>query len=486
MNPQSLLVKYAAGDRNFAQFDLHSIELSDTKLTGINLSQSQLHQAQLRGIDLAIADLSNADLSGAILTQANLQRADLSGANLTETDLTGADLEGALLRRTWLERANASRSNLHQAVLTGANLVQARLHSADLSGADLSGANCSGAELRQAKLCRANLQGSNFQGANLRWADLSGADLRGADFTGAVLSGATLTGANLSQTILLDATFVHADLTRAALIEVDWAGADLTGANLTGAKLYSTRRFGPKFDEAICPWIDLSPNGDRSRTFEFTSDDPYEYFYRATPALEIVVDNQLNIEAYSALAVMYQRLARQLNTPLPSPNITVNRRRTTLTFDLHSDEKLFTIAYLMMYPFTDANISNQALTELLKSIGVEQVQKSGISVSAFELMVAHLNQHRQKMISNQQLQSLLQSVQNNPFFQAPTRSTLRNSGGQSLLAYSSCDFGRRSLVQSGYLNGNIEKPAFHQPSPSEVVEFISGFRWSEKFLKRAE
>jgi uncharacterized protein YjbI with pentapeptide repeats len=480
MNPEELLVQYAAGDRQFSQCQLDDVDLSDTKLTNINLSGAKLNRANLRGSDLAIADLAMAQLCGAALTAANLQRADACGADFSDANLSNADLQGTLLRQARLERVNASQADFRQAVLTGANLIQAKLQSTDLTSADLVVANLSGAELRQAQLVRANLQGANLQGANLRWADLSGADLRGADLTGAVLSGATLTGANLSQATLINTTLVHADLTRASLMEVDWTGADLTGAQLTGVKLYNCRRFGANFNEVNCRWLDLSPNGDRTETYQFATDNPYEFFYRATPTVEILVDEALNIESNSALAVIYQRLARQLKTTLPTPQISVHRRRTVLTFAPRQDEKLFTIAYLMVFPFADATISHQSLTELLKSISSESLKAAGISLSNFQQLVAHLNQHRQKMNSDPQLQSLFQSVQKLPFFQAPTRVQLLNSDNQQLLIYSSSDLGRRSLMQAATANGQLEKPAFHQPTPAAVVEFIRQFRWHPK------
>jgi uncharacterized protein YjbI with pentapeptide repeats len=486
MNPEDLLSRYATGDRQFAHTELNEAKLSQTKLTGINLSGAQLNQANLRSTDLAIADLSGAQLRGADLTQANLERSDCSGADLRDAYLGSANLQGAILRQALLEQVNGTQTDFRQTTLTGANLIQAKLHSADFSNANLVMANFSGAELRQAKLVRANLQGANLQGANLRWADLSGADLRGADLTGAVLSGATLTGATLNQAILLDATLVHADLTRAALMEVDWAGADLTGAQLTGCKLHNTRRFGANFNEVDCRWLDLSPNGDRVNTFQFNSDDPYEFFYRATPMVEVLVDEYLDIEAHSALSVIYQRLSRQLRSALPTPQINVHRRRTILTFEPHRDEKLFTIAYLMMFPFTDAIISQQSLTELLKGISAEKIRQAKIALSTFQHLVTHLNQYRQKINSDPQLQSLFQSAQKIPFFQAPTRVQLLNSDNQQLLIYSSSDIGRKTLLQSATVNGQIEKPAFHEATPDEVLEFIRRFRWSDKVLQKTK
>jgi uncharacterized protein YjbI with pentapeptide repeats len=490
MNPQLLLTQYGEGDRQFGTTDLTAAILTDTKLTGINLSQSQLLRINFQGADLALADLSQSNLRSANLSGSTLKRVDFSQSDLTEADLSHCDLQEALLRRSILERANISQADLRQSIFAGANLAGAKLSSSDLTGADLTGADLSGAELRQAKLCRANLQGANLQNANLRWADLSGADLRGADLSGATLSGAILTGANLRYAVLLGTTLVHAELMRAVMSEVDWAGADLTGATMTGVKLYNTRPFGAKFEAVQCQWLDLSENGDRSKTYQFTSNNPYEYFYKATPTLEISIDGRMNIEAHSALAVVYQRLARQINNRLPAPQIVSERCRTGLSFSLKRDEKLFTTAYLMSFPFTDAIISHQAMVTMLKGITSDQLHHpESQQRQAFQRMVTNLNQQRQKVLSNPQLQSLLQSSQGCSFFQVPTRMTLTNSSGQKLVVYSNPNFGRRSIqkmLQLDYGDTTLIQPEFSAPRPPTAIElttFINAFRWSDRYLR---
>jgi uncharacterized protein YjbI with pentapeptide repeats len=490
MNPQALLSRYSEGDRQFETTDLTAVTLAHTKLTGINLSQSQLLRADLQGADLALADFSQSNLHAANLSGSNLKRVDFCHADLTEADLSSGDLQEAHLRQSNLERANLNEADLRQCILAGANLSYAKLHSADLSNADLAGADLSGAELRQAKLCCANLRGANLQNANLRWADLSGADLRGADLSGATLSGAILTGTNLRYAILLNATFVHAELTRAVLSEVDWAGADFTGAQMTGVKLHNTRPFGAKFEAVECAWVDLSENGDRSKTFEFKTNNPYEFFYKAAPTLELIIDARMNIEAQSALAVIYQRLSRLISSRLPVPHIIAERSRTQLTFTLRRDEKLFTTAYLMAFPFTDSIISHQAMIELLKSITGDQLQQPNTHQRyAFQRMVTSLNQQRQKVLSNPQLQSLLQSSQEFSFFQVPIRLTLTNSNGQRLLIYSNPNFGRRltqKMLDIDQAENTIIQPEAavqRQPTAAELILFIDAFRWSERYLR---
>lgn len=66
-------------------------------LSGVNLSESDLHDANLSGANLAGANLKGANLLGADLTGANLKGANLFGANLAGTLLKSADLSGATM-----------------------------------------------------------------------------------------------------------------------------------------------------------------------------------------------------------------------------------------------------------------------------------------------------------------------------------------------------------------------------------------------------
>jgi uncharacterized protein YjbI with pentapeptide repeats len=489
MNPEALLAKYDDGDRQFETIELSDAQFTNKKLPGINLRRSQLANANFQGGDLALADFSQANLRSADFRYANLKRAKLGEADLTGANLANCDLYEAQLGHALLNQAELNQADLRQSNLSGASLVDAQLQSTNLSNANFAGADLRGAELRQAQMDCTNLRGANLQNANLRWADLSGADLSGADLSGAILSGATLTGANLQGAILIDATFVHADLTRAQMNEVDWAGADFTAAKMTGVKLHNTRPFGAKFEAVECQWIDLSPKCDRTTTFQFATKNPYEYFYKAAPTVEITIDGRINTEAHSALAVIYQRLARQLNSSLPTPQMLPDRKRTRLTFTLHRDEKLFLTAYTMMFPFTDAAISHQALVEQLKAITQECLHQPKPQMQAFQRMVTTLNQQRQKVITDVQLQSLAQSVQSVPFFQSPARIVLTNSEAQHLTIYRNPTFGRRSSQLLSRCT-NSEKTVLQVggerlslPQSEDVIQFISKFRWSENYLR---
>ena len=76
------------------------------------------------------ADLTNTDLSGVDLSGKNLAFVCLNGANLMDANMTGTCLMGARLVAACLVNTN----------LTGADLTEASLSYANLFGADLSGA----------------------------------------------------------------------------------------------------------------------------------------------------------------------------------------------------------------------------------------------------------------------------------------------------------------------------------------------------------
>jgi hypothetical protein len=117
---------------------------------------------------------------------------DFGGANLAGANLIDADLRGADLCRATLIDANLISADLSSANLSGANLISASLSSADLSGADLRGANLNGADLSDADLSSAILGDANLSDANLNGADLRGADLRGVSIGRTVLDSIDL------------------------------------------------------------------------------------------------------------------------------------------------------------------------------------------------------------------------------------------------------------------------------------------------------
>lgn len=135
MTAEELIVRYDAGDRNFA---------------GVELIQDQPY------IDLAELDLRGINLRGAML-----RSADFTGANLTGADMTGA----------FLSCAKFDNAIVRDASLFAATVKEVRFWETDLKGSCLSYISASNAVFCRAKLDggfeRCRLDRANFQDATL-------------------------------------------------------------------------------------------------------------------------------------------------------------------------------------------------------------------------------------------------------------------------------------------------------------------------------
>ena len=132
------------------------IDLKNTNLSGINISETYWPNAELQDANLCDADLCNAELHYSNMNYAKLRGAKLRGAEFSEAFLIEADLRDADLFEAQFASAWLMEADLRGADLRGANLSLARLNGADLRGANLSGAifagtNLHGADLRRAK-----------------------------------------------------------------------------------------------------------------------------------------------------------------------------------------------------------------------------------------------------------------------------------------------------------------------------------------------
>ncbi|MBZ8178973.1 MAG: pentapeptide repeat-containing protein [Oscillatoria sp. PMC 1051.18] len=463
---------------NLSGANLERAKLNVARLSGINLSRAKLNQAVLNVANLIRADLGEAELIEAALIRAELIRAELSGANLRNANLNGVDLREATLRYANLSGCNLSEANLRGAFLTSAILEGATMNGANLCRCDLSAANLREAELRQVDLSRADLNGADLRGANLRWADLSGASLRWADLSEAKLSGASLIGADLTNANLLNASLVHANLTQARLIKADWVGADLTGATLTGAKLYAVSRFGLKTEGMTCEWVDLSPEGDRSEIYHFTSERAKKFFNETLPTVEILIDAPLDFHAHVAIASIYQQIVSLYPGIKRPPTIEVSSRRTAITFSVDSNDRLFTTAYLAVIPFADAQASHRNLIALVHTL--QSQDRNVLSLRKYQRIkqisislnraIAKLNQFELPNLDRLPAESA-------NFFQAPTQTVLTNSNDQTLEIYRRPVFGKR-LMQQSNLYHRAKKTSQSRsseatlPSVKTAIEFI--------------
>lgn len=126
LDPRAIIEKYEKGQRDFAQEELHGLNLQRARLPGINFYQTKLTGANLQEADLSHADLGRTNLSQAILKNTNLSQAYLSYADLERADLRGADLTGAHLKYANLKGANLCGANLCDAQVTPEQLALAK------------------------------------------------------------------------------------------------------------------------------------------------------------------------------------------------------------------------------------------------------------------------------------------------------------------------------------------------------------------------
>ncbi|MEW2267849.1 pentapeptide repeat-containing protein [Streptomyces sp. NPDC047868] len=124
--------------------------------------------------------------------------------NLRNTDLRGVDLSDAKfdqvdLRNARLQRAYFARASLRDAVFQGA-----ALHKADFSFTRLNGAIFYQAGMEETALWQADAENAVFSYANMERARLREAKLQGAAFLHTKVASAEFHGADLARTILKD------------------------------------------------------------------------------------------------------------------------------------------------------------------------------------------------------------------------------------------------------------------------------------------
>jgi uncharacterized protein YjbI with pentapeptide repeats len=178
-------------------------DLSETKLSGTNLSKANLRDANLSRANLAEANLRRADLSWANLVEANLPRSDLSWADLSGTKLYRANLREAILFRAGLDRANLKEAKLYHANVSEAKLYQANVSEANFNqawaiGTDFTSVNLSGADLSGTDLSMATLVETNLERGNLTSCCVYGISVWNVRLEGAIQSNLVITPPNES------------------------------------------------------------------------------------------------------------------------------------------------------------------------------------------------------------------------------------------------------------------------------------------------
>jgi pentapeptide repeat protein len=98
-------IKLNAENQNLESAILTDAILNESKLLGVNLSDSDMAYAEIKESDLSYANLERVRLIGANLKQTDLRYANLKDADLSYADLSGALLAGANLMNTRFDNA---------------------------------------------------------------------------------------------------------------------------------------------------------------------------------------------------------------------------------------------------------------------------------------------------------------------------------------------------------------------------------------------
>lgn len=289
------IYQYIVGSR----VNLTGVDLSNSVLSGFNMSFATLVNTNLTNVDLSGTDLSGAIMTGSILNgvkgkmvgtptlptgyynrnqyivgpQVNLTSANLSSATLVGLDLSGAKMISANLTNVDISGANLTNVDLFNTTLGGIRgrfigtlgrnktgyMVKnqyiigykANLSNADLSGEDLSNlsmlvTNFTGANLTNVNITNAIIALSNFTNATLngikgQYANYGDPDIlpTGYRFTNRYIVGpyVNLSGADLSNQDLSNVILTDINLSSANLSLANMTNANITGANMNSADL---------------------------------------------------------------------------------------------------------------------------------------------------------------------------------------------------------------------------------------------------------
>ncbi len=149
-------------------------------------------------------DLSNTNLSGEDLSFANLKDVNLSEANLSESLLWGADL---------------SHGNLYKANLSNAKLMMTELIGTNLACSNLSKASLAGSKLWNTELVCATLTEAGRLQTDIFRSDLSGANFTEAYLTNTILSHVKLVDTNFKNSRMENTIFAFTNLSKCKNLE---------------------------------------------------------------------------------------------------------------------------------------------------------------------------------------------------------------------------------------------------------------------------
>jgi uncharacterized protein YjbI with pentapeptide repeats len=164
-----------------------------TTLSGVDAQHVRLVDARLRGVALVDAVLARLDARDCLIADSDLANAACVGAVLTWVDVTGSRATGLDLTQSVLNHVSFRDCKLDLASLRFAKATEVEFRDCTLAGADLTGAQLARVTFERCDLTGADLSSARLEEVDLRTCTLE--SLRGVGaLRGATLDAAQVVG----------------------------------------------------------------------------------------------------------------------------------------------------------------------------------------------------------------------------------------------------------------------------------------------------
>ena len=312
LDRESFLARYEAGERDFRDYQLDGIDLSNCQLSQCDLSGASLIGANFKGSCLREVNFSKANLTRSILSRANLSESDLSWARISGADLAGTDMHHAKARAANFSESLMIRTKMNDAdclgaIFCGINATAAQMESTNFECSDLSGATLMNANMCGANCSWANLTDARLNWANLSWCLLEAADLENANLTGTCLQAANLSFANMDNTVLTGADLYFANLSGTLLPPNQLPAARISSARLT-SQTYSRSKWSR---ELLRDW---QHKGAIILDFESLTRDVQKFIREGDCNMRIYFTHPIETASRTALEVLIFHLTHAQNS----------------------------------------------------------------------------------------------------------------------------------------------------------------------------
>ena len=153
-----------------------SVEIVESDLTGVTFDADVLRRLDVRDSLLRTCDLSNVGARKGLLRRVELRQSRLVGLALTESELQDVRVLGGTLMLASFGHSRLERVVFEEVNLRDASFADTRLDEVSFLDCDLTGADFRGAKLRDCLMRGTSLEGiggiESLSGLTLPWPDL--------------------------------------------------------------------------------------------------------------------------------------------------------------------------------------------------------------------------------------------------------------------------------------------------------------------------